>query len=300
MGMFRRIFLFLLVNFLVVIMISFVLNLLNIRPYIEETGLNYEALIFFCLIWGMGGAFISLSLSRIMAKWILKVKIIDPLTQNSEEKKLWSKVDKLAKKASIPTPEVGIYFSKEVNAFATGPTKKRSLVAVSSGLLERLSEEEVEGVLAHEISHVANGDMVTMTLLQGVINAFVMFLARILAFALSRTSKNERGGFSLGSYMVFVFIFEVLFMILGSLVIAAYSRFREFRADKGGALLAGKNSMIHALQSLRVLQQIKDKKTEAPALQSLKISHQSKGGLTALFATHPPLEKRIERLQNSL
>ncbi len=298
MGMFRRIFLFLLVNFLVIIMISFILNLLNVRPYIEETGLNYNSLILFCLIWGMGGAFISLSLSRVMAKWILKVKVIDPSTQDQEEKKLLQKVETLAKKASIPMPEVGIYFSKEVNAFATGPTQKRSLVALSSGLLEKLSQEEIEGVLAHEISHIANGDMVTMTLLQGIINAFVMFLSRILAFALSRTGKNERSSVSLGSYMVFVFVFEVIFMVLGSLVIAAYSRFREYRADKGGAFLAGKTPMVHALQSLRVLQQIKDKKAEVPALQAFKISHQSKGGLTALFATHPPLEKRIERLQN--
>jgi len=297
MSLVKRIFLFLIVNFLVVIMISFILNFLNIRPYIESAGIRYKELLIFCLIWGMGGAFISLSLSRVIAKWALGVRVISPRTQDEEERKVLKIVENLCQKARIPVPQVGIYNAKEVNAFATGPSKHKSLVAVSTGLLSHMKDEEIEGVLAHEISHIANGDMVTMTLLQGVINAFVMFMARILAFALSNMGRNQKNNFSYGSYMVFVFIFEIAFMILGSLVIAAYSRYREFKADAGGASLAGKTSMISALQSLRVMQQIKDQKAQNPAIEALKISHQSRGGLTSLFATHPPLIKRIERLQ---
>jgi heat shock protein HtpX len=194
-------------------------------------------------------------------------------------------------------PEVGMYRSNEVNAFATGPTQSRSLVAVSTGLLSRMKAEEIEGVLGHEISHIANGDMVTMTLLQGVVNAFVMFLARVLAYVLSgmgRNRQNSSGG-SMGSYILFVYLFEVVFMILGSLLIAAYSRYREFRADAGGARLAGKEAMISSLQTLRNLQEIKDPR-ENPAMAAFKISHPVRQGLLRLFATHPPLEERIARL----
>lgn len=300
MNWIKRIALFLALNFLVVLMISLVLNLLNIRPYLNNVyGMNYQELLLFCLIWGMGGAFISLALSRVMAKWMMGVKLIDPNTRDPEQRHLLDVVYKLAKKAHLPVmPEVGIYSSNEVNAFATGPTRSRALVAVSSGLLGRMQENEIEGVLAHEITHVANGDMVTMTLLQGVVNAFVMFLARVLAYALSGLGKDREGrGGSMMSYMLFVFLFEVVFMLLGSIVIAAYSRFREFRADAGGAKLAGKDSMIAALQSLRVLQGIQDKKGENPAMAAFKISHPIKKGFTRFFATHPPLEERIERLQ---
>ncbi len=301
MGWIKRIALFLALNFLVVMTISVVLNILNIRPYLDRAyGIGYQDLIIFCLLWGMGGAFISLALSRVMAKWMMGVKLIDPNTHDPEQKHLLTLVYKLARQAQLPVmPQVGIYHSNEVNAFATGPSRSRSLVAVSSGLLGRMQEREIEGVLAHEITHVANGDMVTMTLLQGVINAFVMFLARILAYALSGFGKDRegRGSGSIMSYMLFVYLFEVVFMLLGSLVVAAYSRFREFRADAGGARLAGKESMIAALQSLRVLQGIHDKKEENPAMAAFKISHPTKKGFTRLFASHPPLEERIERLQ---
>lgn len=295
----KRIVLFLALNFLVVLMISLVLNLLNLK---NVYGMNYQELLLFCFIWGMGGAFISLALSRVMAKWMMGVKVIDPNTQDSEQRHLLDIVYKLSRKAHLPVmPEVGIYSSNEVNAFATGPTKSRALVAVSSGLLGRMQENEIEGVLAHEITHVANGDMVTMTLLQGVVNAFVMFLARVLAYALSGLGKDRegRGSGSMMSYMLFVYLFEVVFLLLGSLVIAAYSRFREFKADAGGAKLAGKDAMVAALQSLRVLQGIHDKKAENPAMAAFKISHPMKKGFTRFFASHPPLEERIERLQKS-
>ena len=217
-------------------------------------------------------------------------------------KQLLNTVHELAKAAHLPAmPEVGIYDSPEVNAFATGPTARRSLVAVSSGLLRQMSPKELEGVLGHEISHISNGDMVTMTLVQGVVNAFVMFLARVLAYILSGLGKSEKS--STSSYLMFnvlVFVFQIVFMILGSIVIAAYSRFREFRADKGGAYLAGRDKMIAALEALRRTEQIRDKRVEKPAFQAFKISHEERGGLVMLFATHPKLEDRIQRLKQEV
>lgn len=294
----KRIFLFLALNFLVVIMISIILNLLNVQPYLQHYGIDYKSLLIFCFVWGMGGAFISLALSRTMAKWMMGVQVIDPNTKNLEERHLLEMVYRLARKADLPAmPEVGIYRSPEVNAFATGPTRSRALVAVSTGLLNRMQGPEREGVIGHEITHVANGDMVTMTLLQGVVNAFVMFLARVLAFALSGLGRNrEQKGGSTMSYILFVYLFEVVFMILGSLVIAAYSRYREFRADAGGAHLAGKDAMISSLRTLQNLQEIKDPQ-ENPAMAAFKISHQARKGLLRFFASHPPLEERIERLE---
>ncbi len=300
MAFFKRIFLFLIVNILVVMTISFILSLLNVKPYLNAHGLDYNSLMIFCLIWGFAGAFISLALSRKMAKWMLGVRVINPSTSDREQQDLVHIVYKLAREAKLPAmPEVGIYDSPEVNAFATGPTKRRSLVAVSTGLLRRMSPSELEGVIGHEIAHVANGDMVTMTLIQGVVNAFVMFLARALAFALSGLgNKNQKSsGNSYFMFHVLVFVFQMVFMILGSLVVAAFSRYREFRADRGGAKLAGRDKMIGALQALEKVQEIRDPKVEKPAFQSMKISHQERGGLIALFMTHPPLKLRIKRLE---
>ena len=172
-------FRFLAVNLLILVTLSVTLRLLNVQPYLTAKGLDYQALMMFCLVWGMGGAFISLGLSRIMAKWMMGVQVIDPRTGEPELARLVQTVHRLAQAANLPKmPEVGYYPSPEVNAFATGPTKSRALVAVSTGLLEALDREQLEGVLGHEIAHIANGDMVSMTLLQGIINAFVMFLAR--------------------------------------------------------------------------------------------------------------------------
>ena len=302
MGIAKRIVLFLIVNFLVVITLSFVLNLLHVRPYLDSHGINYNALLIFCLVWGMGGAFISLSLSRIMAKSLMGVKIVSPDTTDPELRSLYKMIEELARNANLPvTPEVGVYSSPEMNAFATGPSKKRSLVAVSSGLLQKMSSKELEGVLAHEISHIANGDMVTMTLLQGIVNAFVMFLARILAYVLSTVlrarSENSSSSPSYFSYMIMVFVFEIIFMILGSIVVAAFSRRREFKADAGGADLAGKEKMILALEALQRSIQIRDKKTDRPSFEAMKISTPKKMGFATIFATHPPLEKRIEKLK---
>jgi heat shock protein HtpX len=297
----KRIFLFLVINALVVVTLSIILNLLNVRPYLNAHGLDYKSLMIFCIVWGMGGALISLALSRKMAKWLMSVRLIDPKDADADERRLLHIVAKLAKEADLAAmPQVGIYESKEVNAFATGPSQRRSLVAVSRGLIERMSNDEIEGVLAHEITHIANGDMVTMTLLQGIINAFVMFLARILAFVVSGLGKSRESSSSSGSYasyMMFVFLFEMVFMVLGMLVLAGYSRFREFRADAGGAKLAGKQKMINALESLRANQRHHSTLAEKPAIQSFKISNRPKHGLLALFSTHPPLEERIKRLE---
>lgn len=299
MALIKRITLFLLLNFLVVLMISVILNVFHIQPFLSQYGLNYQTLLIYCLIWGMGGALISLALSRVMAKWVMGVKLIDPATRDAEERELLDLVHELTRQAHLPMPQVGIFRSNEVNAFATGPSRNRALVAVSTGLLQRMKPSEIKGVLGHELSHIANGDMVTMTLLQGVVNAFVMFLARLLASLFSGMGRNRNSGLS-GSYMsyvLFVYLFEFVFMILGSLLIAAYSRFREFRADAGGARLAGKGNMLEALNTLRVLQEVRDPRAEKPAYAAFKISTHRAKGFLRLFSTHPPLEERIERLQ---
>jgi len=298
MALAKRIVLFLLVNFLVVTVISFILSFFNLQPYLSKYGLNYGSLAIFCLLWGMIGAFISLLLSKVMAKWMMGVQIIDPNTNDPNLRQLVETIHQLAKKAGLPKmPEVGIYNSPEVNAFATGPSKSNSLVAVSSGLLNRMRPEEVEGVLGHEITHIANGDMVTMTLLQGIINAFVMFFARVLAFAIARAlgRKEDSESVSPLMYQLTVFVLQIVFMILGSLVIAAYSRRREYRADAGGAILAGPQKMINALVALKKTVEIQDPSHQPEAIQAFKIS--SNAGLLSYFSSHPPLDERIARLQ---
>jgi len=294
----KRVGLFLAVNFLVIVMISLILSVFNVRPYLTEQGINFEALLIFCFIWGMGGALISLALSAKMAKWMMGVKVIDPNTRDPQMSSLLTMVKELSAQAGLPkVPEVGIYKSPEVNAFATGPTKKRALVAVSSGMLERMSRDQVEGVLGHELAHVANGDMVTMTLLQGVINAFVMFAARALAFVLMRVMSGDRnrGRSSPFMYHMIVIVLQIVFMILGSMVVAWFSRYREFRADAGGARFAGRNKMIGALRALQTTINVKDPRTDNESLQAFKIS--SGKSMAKLFATHPPLEMRIKRLE---
>lgn len=291
-NMAKRLFLFMAVNLLVVLTISITLNLLGVRPYLSARGIDYGALMVFCLVWGMGGAFISLGLSRIMAKWSMGVELVD------DKHELARMVHRLAEQAGLPAmPEVGIYRSPEPNAFATGPTKSRALVAVSTGLLERMSDAELEGVLGHEVAHVANGDMVTMTLVQGVINAFVMFFARILGYfiasQLSRGDDREgRAGY--GMQYLITFVLEIAFSFLGMMVVAWFSRYREYRADAGGARLAGREKMIRALAALKRTFQPAD---PVNAVSAFKIA--GGGGLLALLSTHPPLEARIARLQGA-
>lgn len=289
----KRIFLFLIVNVLIITSISIVLSVLGVQPYLTAKGIDYQSLMIFCLIWGFGGAFISLGLSRIMAKWMMGVKVIDPASNAQDERWLLDTVGRLSHRAGLAkVPEVGIYQSAEVNAFATGPSKSRALVAVSSGLMQRMNRADVEGVLAHEVAHVANGDMVTMTLVQGIVNAFVMFFARTLAWAASQFFDEEKRGIV---NFVAVLLFEVAFSLLGMIVVAAFSRHREFRADGGGAELVGKPKMAAALRSLSNLVHIE--KEAQPAMAALKISSSNKTGLLALISTHPPLEERIKRLE---
>jgi heat shock protein HtpX len=294
----KRILLLVVVNILVVTTITLVLGLLRVGNYFPQGGL--AGLAVFCLVWGFGGAFISLGLSRLMAKWMMGVHVIPPNTSDPTLQELLQTVHGLARSAGLPKlPEVGVYESDEVNAFATGPTKSRALVAVSTGLLRRMRSREVEGVLGHEVAHIANGDMVTMTLIQGVINAFVLFLSRVLAFVVSQAlrSRDDRGGGWL--QFLLVIVFQIVFSILGSVVVCWFSRWREFRADAGGARLAGRESMVDALRALRRLHDPELAAAEAQhaqAFQSLKISGQPRGFL-ALLATHPPIEQRIARLE---
>lgn len=296
----KRIFLFLAVNVLVVITISITLNLLGVRPYLTAYGIDYSALLIFCAVWGFAGAFISLALSKVMAKFMMGVKVIDPTNPgNADARELVQRVHRLAQKAGLPAmPEVGIYQSPEVNAFATGPSKARSLVAVSTGLLNAMDTDAVEGVLGHEVSHIANGDMVTMTLIQGVVNTFVMFFARIAAWGVSQAlagNRDERdSGPSPIIHFVAVIAFEILFSLLGAIVVAWFSRRREFRADAGSARVAGRERMVHALQCLKRAHEQVD--TAHPSIASLKINGK-RSGVLALFATHPDLEVRIKALR---
>ena len=292
-----RIGLFALVNLGVMLTLMMVLNLLGVRNYLTPFGINYESLMIFCLVYGMGGAFISLLISKKMAKWTMGLKVIDPRTASGVEKRLWSSVDQLARGARLPkTPEVALYQSPEVNAFATGPSKGNALVAVSTGLLQRMDEQEVEGVLAHEVSHIANGDMVTMTLVQGVINAFVMFFAKAVAWAIANAMRGDDEESTPSFFVVFAIemVLYVVFGLLGSLVVSWFSRYREFRADAGAASLAGSTKIIAALEKLKSAMHIHDERGEAIA--SLKISSGKKSFLD-LLSTHPPLEERISRLQ---
>ncbi len=296
----KRVFLFVVVNILVMVTVTFILGILRVGNYFPQGGLAGLAVL--CLVWGFAGALISLALSKIMAKWTMGVQIIPPETTDPTLSQLVQTVHGLARAAGLPKlPEVGIYQSDEVNAFATGPTRSRALVAVSSGLLQRMGSKDVEGVLGHEITHVANGDMVTMTLIQGVINAFVLFLSRILAFALSQAlrSRDDRGNGGGAFQFLFVMLFQVVFSILGSIVVFWFSRQREFRADAGGARLAGRQNMINALRALQRLYEpgvVAAEAQQHQAFQSLKISG-PQGGFMRLFASHPPLEERIARLE---
>jgi len=303
MQMTKRIFLLVLVNILVMTTITLVLGLLRVGQYFPQGRL--AGLAVFCLVWGFAGAFISLALSRLMAKWVMGVQVIPPNTSDPTLQELVETVHALARNAGLPKlPEVGIYDSDEVNAFATGPTKSRALVAVSTGLLSRMGSREVAGVLGHEVTHIANGDMVTMTLIQGIINAFVMFLSRVLAFVISQALRSRDDRDSGGGWLQFllVMVFQIIFSLLGSIVVCWFSRQREFRADAGGARLAGRENMVNALRALARLHDPEVAAAEAQhaqAFQSLKISGQ-RGGFLALLATHPPIEERIARLEQGV
>lgn len=297
----RRWLIFAAVNIAIIVTISIVMNIifavLGIDPhYISNGKLNYQSLMIFCLIWGMGGSFISLLLSKKLVKWSMGVQLIDP-NESGNYGELVRTVHRLAKSAGLSKmPEVGVYPGMELNAFATGASKNSSLVAVSEGLLMNMNRDEVEGVLGHEVAHIANGDMVTMALVQGVINAFVMFFARIAAFAIDqflRGDDEEGGGLGWIAHMFVVILFEILFGMIGMVIVAWFSRHREYRADAGGAKLAGREKMEAALQKLKAGMDLNSENNASMA--TMKISNKPSKFMSA-FSTHPPLEERIQRL----
>ena len=287
----KRILLFVLTNVLVVAVLGVVASLLGVNRFLTPNGLNLTALLGFALVMGFGGAIISLLISKPMAKWSAGVRVInDP--QSPDEAWIVQTVRKFADKASIGMPEVGI-FEGEPNAFATGAFKNSALVAVSTGLLQNMTREEVEAVIGHEIAHVANGDMVTMTLIQGVMNTFVVFLTRVIGFAVDsflRRGDDRDSGPGIG-YMVTTLVLDIVLGFAAAIVVAWFSRQREYRADAGSAQLMGrKQPMINALARLGGLPA-----GELPkSVEAMGIT----GKLGSLFATHPPIEERIAALQN--
>ena len=290
-----RIGLFLLTNLAVMLVAGVVINLLGVGKFISQGQLNLQSLLIFCAVFGFTGSFISLLISKWMAKRSMGIElIVSP--RNADERWLMETVADLSQKAGIKMPEVGIFPAPESNAFATGWNRNDALVAVSLGLLQRFERDEVRAVLAHEIGHVANGDMITLSLIQGIVNTFVMFFARIVGFAIDKAlqGNNERSnGVGMG-YYIGTFVAEIIFGILASMIVAAFSRYREYRADEAGANLADRNAMIRALQRLQA-ESGQGAETSLPAsMQAFGIA----GGMGRFFASHPPLADRIQALRN--
>jgi heat shock protein HtpX len=291
-----RIALFILTNLAVVLVASIVLKLLGVDGYMARSGLQYGSLLAFCAVFGMTGSIISLLISKWMAKRSMGVYVIEQ-PRNGEEKWLIDTVAELAHKAGIGMPEVGIFPSDQSNAFATGASRNNALVAVSAGMLRRFNKDEIKAVLGHEIGHVANGDMITLTLIQGVVNTFVMFFARIIGYAVDsalRKDGDDRGP-GIG-FMIATFVAEMVLGILASMIVAWFSRRREFRADHAGATLASRFGMIGALQRLAAES---GQPVDMPAEMTAFGLRNGSGGLAHLFATHPPLDVRIRALQNA-
>ncbi|MCL2344906.1 MAG: protease HtpX [Desulfobulbus sp.] len=288
----KRVVLFLVVNFAVLLVLSVVANLLGVDRFLTANGMNFGMLLAFAAVIGFGGAFISLLMSKSMAKWSTGARVIEHPASSTE---VWlvDAVARLAQRAGLPMPEVAIY-DGEPNAFATGATRSSSLVAVSTGLLQAMTREEAEAVLAHEVAHIANGDMVTLTLIQGVVNTFVIFLSRVVGYLVDsylRRNDSESSGPGIG-YMLTSMVCQVVFGVLASIIVNGFSRQREFRADAGAASLLGTPTpMQNALRRLGNL-------ATEPLPQSLAASGIAGGkeGFMALFATHPPLEQRIAAL----
>ncbi|MGZ8219263.1 protease HtpX [Methylomagnum sp.] len=294
-----RIFLFLLTNAAVLLLISVVFHVLGLGQYLGQRGvhLNLDSLLLMSAIMGMSGSFISLLISKWMAKKSMGVFVIEQ-PANSTEQWLVETVARQAQRAGIGRPEVGLFDSPEPNAFATGFSKNSALVAVSTGLLHNMDADEVEAVLGHEISHVANGDMVTMGLLQGVVNTFVYFFATIIGHVVDRTlfrsGDDERGGYG-PAYYITQMVAQVVLSVLATMIVMWFSRWREFRADAGGASLAGRGKMVGAL---RALQRAHEPQNLPGEFAAFGISGGIAAGFQKLFMSHPPLEERIAALQN--
>ncbi|MET0291414.1 MAG: protease HtpX [Steroidobacteraceae bacterium] len=291
----KRVFLFLATNLAILVVLSTVVRLLGLERYLTGTG-GLGGLLAFAAVFGFGGAFISLAISKWMAKRSMGVQVITQ-PRNADEQWLVSTVKAQAEQAGIGMPEVGVFDSPEPNAFATGASRNNALVAVSTGLLAKMDRKEVEAVLAHEVSHVANGDMVTLTLIQGVVNTFVIFLARVIGGlvdrALSRGEESDGRGMA---YFITVIVAEIALGILASMIVMWFSRQREFRADAGGARLAGRQSMISALE---VLRRQRDPEGLPQQVAAFGILGGRGAGLKKLFMSHPPLEERIEALKSA-
>ena len=288
----KRTFLFVLTNIAILVVLSIAVRVLGLDRYLTEQGIDYGSLLVFAAVFGMGGAFISLALSKWSAKRMVGAKVIER-PADATEQWLWDTVSRQAKAAGIGMPEVAVYDAPEVNAFATGMNKNNALVAVSTGLLRAMDRNEAEAVLGHEISHVANGDMVTLALIQGVLNTFVIFLSRIIGHLIDRVVFKTERGYGPG-FMVVSILSQIVLGVLASIIVMWFSRRREFRADAGSAQLAGREKMIAAL---RRLQQQQGASTLPEKITAFGISGPIGGGLKRLFMTHPPLEERIAALQ---
>ncbi len=291
-----RIGLFLATNAAVLVLISIVFQVFGIEGILDNNGvdLNLNALLVMSAVIGFSGSFISLAISKWSAKRSMGVHVIDQAS-NQDEQWLLSTVQRQAEQAGIGMPEVGVFESPQPNAFATGINRNNALVAVSAGLLQHMTKDEVEAVLGHEISHISNGDMITMGLLQGVVNTFVVFLSRVIGFFVDRVIFKTRSGMGIGYYITSI-IAQVVLSILASTIVMWFSRWREFHADAGAAELAGRQKMIAALKRLQTVSNPQDLPGE---FSSFGISGGIGGGLKSLFMSHPPLEKRIEALQAS-
>ncbi len=289
----KRILLFVMTNLAVMVVLGIVINVFGLNRFIDESGLNVGGLMVFSLVIGFGGAIISLLMSKFIAKRSTGAQIIND-SRDPTHAWIVDAVKRFADKAGIAMPEVGIYEGAP-NAFATGAFKNSALVAVSTGLLQSMTREEVEAVIGHEVAHVANGDMVTMTLIQGVMNTFVVFISRVVGFFVDRVIlKNERGGVGPG-YFITTIVMDILLGFVAAMIVAWFSRQREFRADAGSAQLLGrKQPMINALARLGGLDPGEMPKT----LQTMGISSRP-SGIMALFSSHPPMEERIARLQQA-
>ncbi len=287
----KRTLLFLATNMAIVLVLSVTMRLLGVEPYLNANGLDLTSLLIFAAVMGFGGSLISLAISKWTAKRAMGVHVIET-PSNATEVWLVDTIRRFAGEAGIRMPEVGIYDSPDVNAFATGMSRNSSLIAVSTGLLQQMTRQEAEAVLGHEVAHAANGDMVTLALIQGVVNTFVMFLSRVIGHLVDRVVfKTERGHGP--AFFVTMIVAELVLGILASIIVMWFSRQREFRADSGGASLAGRGNMIAALQRLNSLhpQPLPDK------MAAFGIGGGAGGGLKRLFMTHPPLEERIAALR---
>ena len=288
----KRIFYFLVTNLAIVLVLSVTMRLLGVEPFLNANGLNLNSLLIFAAVMGFGGAFISLAISKWSAKKMSgAVTIENPKTP--DEIWLMNTVKKQSEAVGIQIPEVAIFNSPVVNAFATGMSRNSSLVAVSSGLLEMMTKDEAEAVIGHEISHIANGDMVTLTLIQGVVNTFVLFFSRVIGYTVDKVVFKTRQGTG-PAFFITMIISELLLGVLASIVVMWFSRQREYRADFGGGQLAGKQKMIAALQRLKAQY---ESSALPKSIAALGISGEQGIGLKELFSTHPSLDDRIARLQ---